>query len=141
VRRQWQETQQALGATQTAREGRGTALGRRTSDSRPRPRSARARRGGGGLQTKIDALEKELAAARPAVAQGSQVAAELAQARAGLEKNGGRRPRRRSGRCRTHGKNENLVKDLEVAKQSAAAALAAQAAAVKAAPTDAMRWK
>src|SRR5205085_11449971 len=36
-------------------------------------------------------------------------------------------------------KNDNLTKDLEVAKQSVAAALAAQAAAAKAAPTDAMR--
>ena len=36
-------------------------------------------------------------------------------------------------------RNESLQKDMEVAKQSVAAALAAQAAAVKAAPTDAMR--
>jgi DNA-binding CsgD family transcriptional regulator len=36
-------------------------------------------------------------------------------------------------------RNDSLLKDLEVAKQSTAAALAAQAAAVKAAPTDAMK--
>jgi len=36
-------------------------------------------------------------------------------------------------------RNESLQKDMEVAKQSVAAALAAQAAAAKAAPTDAMR--
>ncbi len=36
-------------------------------------------------------------------------------------------------------RNDSLQKDLEVSKQSVAAALAAQAAAIKAAPTDAMR--
>ncbi len=91
------------------------------------------------LNTKIDTLNAELGTARRAAAQGSPLAAELAQAREAGEKLTSQLGSANRTVAELNARNGSLQQDLEVAKQSAAAALAAQAAAAKAAPGDAMR--
>ena len=81
----------------------------------------------GGLTGQIDQLKSDLAAAQTAQASDKETLAKLN----GQLDNAGK------AITDLKGKNDELQKDLEVAKQSAAAALAAQAAAAKAAPETA----